>query len=52
MEGFEIIDPRFHEMVLPTAPLDSPNDMAVKSDVAIWFSDPPCGIQTDYEGGK
>ncbi|MGH8118427.1 MAG: SMP-30/gluconolactonase/LRE family protein [Rhodanobacteraceae bacterium] len=32
--------------------LNSPNDVVVKSDGSIWFSDPPYGIQTDYEGGK
>ena len=32
--------------------LNSPNDIVVKSDGSIWFSDPPYGIQTDYEGGK
>ena len=32
--------------------LNSPNDVIVKSDDTIWFSDPPYGIQTDYEGGK
>lgn len=32
--------------------LNSPNDVAVKSDGSIWFTDPPYGIQTDYEGGK
>lgn len=32
--------------------LNSPNDVIVKSDGSIWFSDPPYGIQTDYEGGK
>ncbi|AMM18647.1 gluconolactonase (plasmid) [Burkholderia sp. PAMC 28687] len=32
--------------------LNSPNDVIVKSDETIWFSDPPYGIQTDYEGGK
>lgn len=31
---------------------NSPNDVVVKSDGSIWFSDPPYGIQTDYEGGK
>jgi Gluconolactonase len=31
--------------------LNSPNDVVVKSDGTIWFSDPPYGIQTDYEGG-
>jgi gluconolactonase len=32
--------------------LNSPNDVIVKSDGSIWFSDPPYGISTDYEGGK
>lgn len=32
--------------------LNSPNDLTVKSDGTIWFSDPLYGIVTDYEGGK
>lgn len=32
--------------------LNSPNDLAVKSDGTIWFSDPLYGIVTDYEGGR
>jgi gluconolactonase len=32
--------------------LNSPNDIVCKSDGSIWFSDPPYGINTDYEGGK
>ncbi len=32
--------------------LNSPNDVVAKSDGTIWFSDPPYGIQSDYEGGK
>ncbi|HEY5265099.1 MAG TPA: SMP-30/gluconolactonase/LRE family protein [Steroidobacteraceae bacterium] len=32
--------------------LNSPNDVAVKSDGSIWFTDPLYGIQTDYEGGR
>ncbi len=32
--------------------LNSPNDIVVKSDGTVWFSDPHYGIQTDYEGGK
>jgi gluconolactonase len=32
--------------------LNSPNDVVVKSDGSIWFTDPPYGIQTDYEGGR
>lgn len=30
--------------------LNSPNDVIVKSDGSIWFSDPFYGIVTDYEG--
>ncbi|WP_158807741.1 SMP-30/gluconolactonase/LRE family protein [Beijerinckia sp. L45] len=32
--------------------LNAPNDIIVKSDGTIWFSDPLFGLQTDYEGGK
>ena len=32
--------------------LNSPNDIVVKSDGTIWFSDPHYGINTDYEGGR
>ncbi len=32
--------------------LNSPNDVICRSDGTIWFSDPPYGINTDYEGGK
>lgn len=32
--------------------LNAPNDVVVKSDDAIWFTDPHYGINTDYEGGK
>jgi gluconolactonase len=32
--------------------LNSPNDVAVKSDGSIWFTDPLYGIQSDYEGGR
>ncbi|HEY5048477.1 MAG TPA: SMP-30/gluconolactonase/LRE family protein [Rhizomicrobium sp.] len=32
--------------------LNSPNDVRVKSDGSIWFTDPLYGIQTDYEGGR
>ena len=30
--------------------LNSPNDVCVKSDGTIWFTDPPYGIISDYEG--
>lgn len=30
--------------------LNSPNDVVVRSDGSIWFSDPFYGIATDYEG--
>jgi gluconolactonase len=32
--------------------LNSPNDVVVKSDGTIWFTDPTYGISTDYEGGR
>lgn len=31
-------------------PLNSPNDVVVKSDGSIWFSDPHYGIMSNYEG--
>jgi gluconolactonase len=30
--------------------LNSPNDIVVKSDGSLWFTDPPYGILSDYEG--
>jgi len=32
--------------------LNAPNDVVVKGDGTIWFTDPHYGIETDYEGGK
>ncbi|MBS0454425.1 MAG: SMP-30/gluconolactonase/LRE family protein [Proteobacteria bacterium] len=32
--------------------LNSPNDVVVKSDGSIWFTDPSYGIDSDYEGDK
>jgi gluconolactonase len=32
--------------------LNSPNDVVVKSDDWIWFTDPPFGIQGNYEGHR
>ncbi len=31
---------------------NSPNDVVVKSDGSIWFTDPSYGILIDYEGGR
>ena len=31
---------------------NSPNDLVVRSDGSIWFTDPPYGIISDYEGHK
>lgn len=31
---------------------NSPNDVVVRSDGSIWFTDPPYGIDSDYEGHK
>src|SRR4051794_27488553 len=32
--------------------LNSPNDVVVKSDGSVWFTDPAFGILSNYEGGK
>jgi gluconolactonase len=32
--------------------LNSPNDVVVKSDGSIWFTDPPFGILGNYEGNR
>ena len=32
--------------------LNSPNDVVVKSDGTIWFTDPPFGLLSDYEGNR
>jgi gluconolactonase len=32
--------------------LNAPNDVVVKSDGSIWFTDPLYGISNDYEGGR
>lgn len=32
--------------------LNSPNDVVVASDDGVWFTDPPYGIRTDYEGDR
>jgi gluconolactonase len=33
-------------------PFNSPNDVVVKSDGSVWFTDPPFGIAGHYEGNK
>src|SRR5688572_26745851 len=33
-------------------PLNSPNDVVVKSDGSVWFTDPTFGIASNYEGHK
>ena len=32
--------------------LNSPNDVVVKSDGTVWFTDPPYGLLSDYEGKR
>jgi gluconolactonase len=32
--------------------LNSPNDVVVKRDASIWFTDPTYGIDSDYEGDR
>lgn len=34
------------------ARLNAPNDVVVKRDGTVWFTDPHYGIETDYEGTK
>jgi len=34
------------------ARLNSPNDVVVKSDESVWFTDPDYGILSDYTGGR
>jgi gluconolactonase len=31
---------------------NSPNDVVVKSDGSVWFTDPPYGLLTDYQGQR
>ena len=33
-------------------PLNSPNDVVVKSDGSVWFTDPAFGILSNYEGNR
>jgi gluconolactonase len=33
-------------------PLNSPNDIVCRSDVSLWFTDPPFGVLGFYEGHK
>jgi gluconolactonase len=42
-----ILADRFHGQRL-----NSPNDVVVKSDGSIWFTDPTYGIEGDYEGER
>jgi gluconolactonase len=51
-DGFE---PQADEIVVDRYQgrrLNSPNDVVVKSDGTIWFSDPPYGIVSDREGHR
>ena len=43
--NFQILIDRFDNKKF-----NSPNDICVKSDGSIWFTDPPYGILSDYEG--
>lgn len=43
--GDEVVVDRFEGQRL-----NSPNDLVVKSDGSIWFTDPPYGIVSDHEG--
>ena len=43
----EIVVDRFQDKRL-----NSPNDIVVKSDGTLWFTDPPYGILSDHEGHR
>ena len=45
-------DGRWHTLVdrFDGKRLNSPNDLVVKSDGTVWFTDPTYGIDSDYEG--
>jgi gluconolactonase len=45
--GITVLMDRFHDK-----PLNAPNDVVVKSDGSIWFTDPGYGIMFNYEGHK
>jgi len=50
--GTNLSDPR-DEIVVDSYQgrrLNSPNDIVVKSDGTLWFTDPPYGIVSDHEG--
>lgn len=44
-EAVEVISDRFEGKRL-----NSPNDVVVRSDGSVWFTDPPYGINSDVEG--
>ena len=41
-----------HRRSLQGKRFNSPNDVVVKSDGSIWFTDPTYGIDSDYEGDR
>ena len=43
---------RFSPTASTASRLNSPNDVVVKSDGTIWFTDPAFGIMGDYEGHR
>ncbi|EJS88552.1 gluconolactonase, partial [Pasteurella multocida subsp. multocida str. Anand1_cattle] len=54
--GISLTDKQGHRRLLvdklEQKHLNSPNDVVVKSDGTIWFTDPPYGILSDAEGKK
>ncbi|WP_276224948.1 SMP-30/gluconolactonase/LRE family protein [Pasteurella multocida] len=56
MRGISLTDKQGHRRLLvdklEQKQLNSPNDVVVKSDGTIWFTDPPYGILSDAEGKK
>jgi gluconolactonase len=49
---YDIIDPRFHDIVLSNARLEKLGEGFGWLEGPVWFTDPPYGINTDYEGGR
>ena len=45
LEKYEVLASHYDDKKL-----NSPNDVVVSSDGSVWFTDPPYGIVSDYEG--
>ncbi len=52
MDGFEIIDPRFHDIVLPTAPLEKLAEGFRWMEGPVWFADLECLLFSDIPNNR